>query len=110
MKIITLSLVTFLFGGNPCQASVDTSIVKRFRQIIQLIETDKAKELAKLVAYPLKRDNPLPDIKNTNDFIFYYRTLFDNSFKTLLKQYSDSIIFERNGSYGLVGGGFSGEI
>ena len=84
MKTITILFTTIFLLSNICQASVDTSIVKRFRQIIQLIESDKANELAKLVAYPLKRENPLPDIKNASDFISYYRTLFDNSFKNLL--------------------------
>jgi hypothetical protein len=77
---------------------------------VQLIESDNAKKLARLVDYPLKRDNPLPDIKDENDFISYYRILFDNSFKDLLKQYNDSVIFEHNIEYGLVGGSFSGEI
>jgi len=89
---------------------VDTSIIKRFRLIIRLIESDNAKELAKLVQYPLKRNNPLPDLKNSNEFISYYPIMFDNAFKDLLKKYNDSIIFEHNYSYGLVGGGFSGEL
>ncbi len=92
------------------EASVDTSIVKRFRQIIKLIESDNATELSKLISYPLKRENPLPDIKNSTDFISNYKLLFDSSFKNLLKQYNDSNIFEHNFSYGLVGGNFSGEI
>jgi hypothetical protein len=110
MKTILLSFATILFFGYSCQASVDTFIVQRFRQIIRLIESDNAKELSKLVAYPLKRENPLPDIKNSKDFISYYPSIFDNSLKNLLKQYNDSDIFEHNYSYGLVGGNFSGEI
>src|SRR5258705_13906240 len=110
MKIIAISLLTLFFWSNSCQASVDTFIVKRFRQIIKLIESDNAKDLSKLVDYPLKRNNPLPDIKNSNDFISYYPTLFDNSFKKLLKQYNDSVILEHNNTYGLVGGDFTGEI
>src|SRR5688572_20362074 len=110
MKTITILFSTIFFLSNVCRATVDTSIIKCFRQIIQLIESDNVKELAKLVDYPLRRDNPLPDIKNANEFISYYRILFDKSIKNLLKQYDDSIIFEHNGSYGLVGGGFHGEI
>jgi hypothetical protein len=110
MKAIAILFALISFLSHSCQASVDPFIIKRFRQIIQLIKSDDAKQLAKLVAYPLNRGNPLPDIKNENDFISSYHMLFDNSFKDLLTQYNDSIIFERNGSYGLVGGGFSGEI
>jgi hypothetical protein len=74
------------------------------------MESDNSKELSKLIDYPLERQNPLPDIKSPNDFINYYSTLFDSSFKKLLNQYNDSDIFEHNGGYGLVGGGFAGEI
>jgi hypothetical protein len=92
------------------KASVDTAVVKHFRQIIKLIESDNATELSKLISYPLKRENPLPDIENPTDFISHYKLLFDSSFKNLLKQYNDSDIFNHEDSYGLVGGNFSGEI
>ncbi len=110
MKTILLSFITVLFLNTACQASVDTSIIKHFKHIIQLIESDNSRELSKLIAYPLKRKNPLPDIKNAPIFISHYKSLFDSSFKSLLKQYNDSDVFEHNGSYGLVGGNFSGEI
>lgn len=67
-------------------------------------------ELSSLIDYPLKRENPLPDIKSSADFISRFRVIFDHSFKQQLSQYNDSDIFEHNGSYGLVGGSFSGEI
>src|SRR6187402_386968 len=110
MKIITLSIMALLFWSNTCQATVDTFIIRRFQQIIKLIESGKVQELSKFVRYPLKRENPLPDIKNSNDFISQYPILVDNSLRNLLKQYNDSVIFEHNGAYGLVGGNFAGEI
>ncbi|OIR05705.1 hypothetical protein GALL_121400 [mine drainage metagenome] len=110
MKIIASLLLTILFWINTCQASIDSAVIRHFRQIIKLIKTDNVQELSKLIAYPLNRQNPLPNIKNASDFILYYPTLIDDSFKDLLKQYNDSVIFEHNGRYGLVGGNFSGEI
>src|SRR5436190_4732864 len=110
MKIFIHSFIMCLFWCNTCDAQVDTFIVKRFRQIIRLIETDNAKSLAKLVNYPLKRSNPLPNINNSTDFISYYPVLFDESFKKLLKKYDGNDIFEHNGEYGLVGYDFTGEI
>jgi len=110
MKTTLLLFIAFTFFSNACQASVDSSIVKRFRYIIQLVETDNAKELSRLIAYPLKRENPLPDIQNSTEFISEYPLLFDSTLKNLLKQYNDSDIFEHNFSFGLVGGNFSGEI
>lgn len=110
MKIFIPLLTALLFWANTCQATVDKFIIKRFRLIIRLIESENPKELSKFVSYPLYRDNPLPDIKNSNEFISYFSILFDKSFKNLLKHYIDSDIFEHNGSYGLVGGSFNGQI
>ena len=61
MKSILITFLTLLLLSNVCQASVDTSIAKRFRRIIQLVQSDNAKDVSKLIAYPLKRENPLPD-------------------------------------------------
>lgn len=110
MKAILLFFIAVLFLNTACRASVDSSVINRFKLIIQLIESDNARELSKLIAYPLKRENPLPDIQNSTEFISDYPVLFDTSFKSLLKQYNDSDIFENNFSFGLVGGNFSGEI
>jgi len=109
MKAILFSF-SVLFFSIKCKASADTSIANYFNHIIQLINQDNAKELSKLVTYPLKRKNPLPDITNSTDFILRYKSIFDSSFKNLLKQYNDSDIFEHDGDYGLVGGAFSGDI
>lgn len=107
-------LLLFLLQGpcfkNTCLAQTDITPSKHFERIIHFVETDNAKELSKLVVYPLKRSNPLPDIQNANEFLSHFSTLFDSSFKNLLKQYSDSDVFEHNGAYGLVGGNFSGQI
>jgi hypothetical protein len=110
MKVLTLSFLAFLFWSNSCVATIDSFFIKRFRKIVRLIESDKAQELSKFVNYPLKRGNPLPDIKSPNDFIAQFHLLFDKAFKDLLKEYNDSLIFEHNYAYGLVGGNFSGEI
>ena len=69
------------------------------------------KPLSKLIQYPLHRDNPLPDIKTPAEFIRQYPILIDSSFKELLKSYSDSVVFEHHGVYGLVGkGNFYGQM
>ncbi|MEO6882722.1 MAG: hypothetical protein ABI199_01720 [Bacteroidia bacterium] len=110
MKIITLSLMTLLFWSNPCHAAVDSVMITHFRQITKLIESNNVQELSKFVDYPLKRENPLPDIKNAADFISDYPILIDSLFKKLLNQYNDSDIFEHNGYYGFIEGKFSGAI
>lgn len=110
MKSFIISVIVVLFLSLICQGQSDTDpfIVNRYRQIVKLIETGNAKELSKLVTYPLKRENPLPDITTAAEFVSYYKVLFDKPFKELLKQYNDSVIFEHNGAYGLVGEGLNG--
>jgi hypothetical protein len=66
MKAILFSF-SVLFFTIKCQASADTSIANYFNHIIQLINQDNAKELSKLIAYPLKRKNPLPDAEICED-------------------------------------------
>lgn len=75
-----------------------------------MIEENKSQDLSKLITYPLKRPNPIPDITSAKDFIAYYNTLFDDAFRTTLRTYNDTVIFEHNGLYGLVGGAFNGDI
>jgi AAA15 family ATPase/GTPase len=104
--IIFLSLIIF----GRCQAQVPDSVVHKYRQIASFIKENNAKGLSTLIDYPLKRDNPLPDIRTPQEFISYYSTLFDSSFKNKFLCYNDTDIFEHDGSYGLIGGPFNGDI
>ena len=85
-------------------------MLQEFYHIIALIKNDKANELSRLIEYPLRRENPLPNILTAKQFIAYYPTMFDAAFQKKLKMLNDSDIFEREGSYGLVGGIFDGDI
>ncbi|GAA3960408.1 hypothetical protein GCM10022210_05160 [Mucilaginibacter dorajii] len=85
-------------------------MIKRYRYIIKLIQADKAEELSKLVAYPLKRENPLKDIANAKEFIAYYPVMFDAAFKKKLSGFRGSAVMEQHGNFGLVGEEFSGEM
>ncbi|MDN3580800.1 hypothetical protein [Mucilaginibacter flavus] len=105
-----LCIVLFLFVITNARANDKPAMIKRYRQIIKLIQTDKAEELSKLVAYPLKRENPLKDITNAKEFIAYYPIMFDAAFKKKLAQFKDNSVLESNGSFGLVGGAFDGDI
>src|SRR5262245_24752745 len=97
MKLILFSIAALFFSSHCLQNDVPESIRQRYRQIINLVNRDDAKALSKLVAYPLRRPNPLPDIATSEQFVAYYSTIFDAKFKQLLSQYADSYIFERQG-------------
>ncbi len=105
-----LSITLFLFLISDCRADVPPGIKQRFREIIRLIKADKVNELSWMVAYPLTRENPMPDIVDAKAFIAHYPVLFDKAFKKKLLTYNDSIVFEHHGTYGLVGGIFDGDI
>ncbi len=75
-----------------------------------MVKENNAGQLSALIAYPLKRENPLPDIKNAEEFMAYYAILFDEAFRKKLEKYADTCVVEHHGSYGLVGDVFTGEL
>lgn len=107
-KIICAALFLFIIPGAKAQAPA--SIIKRYKEIFKLIKADKAQELSTLVAYPLKRQNPLKDITNANEFVAYFPVLFDAAFRKKFERFNDTVVFERHDGYGLVGGAFDGDI
>jgi len=65
-------------------STVHRKVVNEF---IQYVKTGNKKALASQVAYPLKRELPLPAIKNRDEFIKRYSEVFDDS---LVQQISRS--------------------
>src|SRR5258706_5303817 len=103
-----LVIIYFFCAANSVSQNIDSSVIAQFNRIIQLIKSDNVIELSKCINYPIRRQNPLPDILNLAEFIREYPILFDSAFKERLKSYSDSDVFEHNGAYGLGGGEFAG--
>ena len=110
-KVVPLCLFALLLLISiPVSAQVPAKIINSYHRIVKLIQQGDFNALSTCIAYPLNRPNPLPDIKNQAQFKARASILFDQAFVKLLKQYSDSIIFEHHGSYGLVGDVFNGQI
>ncbi len=103
-------IMAFLLLAHQAKAEVPADILKRYRDIVALIKADKAEELSRLIVYPIKRKNPVADITNAQQFVAYYKTLFDATFKTRLATYKDADVFEHDFRFGLVGGAFNGDI
>jgi hypothetical protein len=80
------------------------------KKILNLIAQNKSVELSKIVEYPLKRPNPIPDIKNAKEFVAYYPNLFGTKFKKLIPKFSQKEVFVKNDLYGMVSDVFTGEI
>lgn len=109
-KNLVILITTIWFCISNCKAQNSLEIARHFRHIVKLIKENKISELARLINFPLKRENPLPNIYSVNQFIRYSPILLDSSFKNKLSNYNDSDIFEHNGLFGLVGGPFRGDI
>jgi hypothetical protein len=83
-------LLIFSVAGFPQQPRDGQ---KYFKRIFDLVRLDSVAELASLVHYPLKRPNPVPDIRSADEFIRYYPTLFDSAFRELLAHCDTSKIW-----------------
>ena len=78
MKLIYLLLFALLSSTSFAQEMTpqDKASISNF------IEAIKSKDLVKLmphISFPIKREFPLPDIKNEVEFIYRYNELFDDS-------------------------------
>ena len=109
-KIITLIPILFFCYLSCFADEIPSLILSRYKQIVNCVKVHNASKLAALIEYPLKRENPLPDIKNPKEFMASYAIIFDEAFRKKLAQYSDNCVFEHHGAYGLTGGTFTGEI
>jgi len=68
---------------------------------LRLIQQNKLQQLADRVVYPLKRPNPLPDIKNKTEFLNYYHLLLDTSTKKMAGNADINRLFELHNKYSI---------
>ena len=77
-----------------------------FRDFVSAVEGDDKEAVAKMIDYPLRRNNPIPDIQNEDEFIKYYDYIIDDSFKEILISVVDDPeidMIDRSGATGKVG-------
>lgn len=104
--LLALALWMFSFRVNAqTQSGIPVERKNQLNTILNLIKNDHILQLAELVQYPVKRYNPLPDIKNKESFIFYYSVLFDDKFKQRLLN-TDNYLVDRDDNLGLLSGNF----
>ncbi|WP_430815493.1 hypothetical protein [Carboxylicivirga sp. RSCT41] len=78
--IISVILMATLYCSAYCQ-DLNTESQQIIEAFIEHIKTDDVEVLKTKIAYPLKREYPLPHINNTAEFQKYYHILFDTSLK-----------------------------
>lgn len=100
--LLLLSRCFFSFGQDPM---LDET-VDLFRQFAKAIEANDKEAVAKMIHYPLKRENPIPDILDADDLIDHYDRIFDTHFREMLitaVSNEELDIINRSGSTGHVG-------
>lgn len=79
-KLIYIALLIFSVTNISGQ-----ELKKEYQKFIQVfidnVKGDKKEEIAKIISYPLKRDTPIPSIKNKAEFIKRYSEIFDAALK-----------------------------
>ena len=77
MRTFVAFWLGLLVFSNQISAQDPKTGLRMGKKILNLISQNNPSELAKYVDYPLKRPNPIPDIKNEKEFVAYYPNLFD---------------------------------
>jgi len=80
---ILLSL-NFLYalGESPTTTTADER--KVISVFINNVKNNDREKVANKVRFPLKREYPLPNVENRNDFLRRYDALFDDNFKKII--------------------------
>ena len=82
MKKAKVFLVLLIFScGFVSAQDLSTEYQTFVKRFIENIKTDNKEALANVVLYPLKREYPIPDIANKEDFIKRYSEIFDSTLK-----------------------------
>ena len=76
-------------------AQNNPACLSQFKKIASFIINNRKSELANLVVYPIKRSNPLPDIKSKTEFINLFPSLFDKPFKNQLQKITEDDLIDR---------------
>ncbi|KAF2506622.1 hypothetical protein [Flavobacterium foetidum] len=81
MKNIVL-IMLLVFGGQCVYSQELKPEYHKFVKIfIENVKNNRKEEVAKMIKYPLHRDNPVPPIKNKTEFIKRYDEIFDEELK-----------------------------
>ncbi len=104
LLVPVLSSVIGRAQGDDLHFDAAAEAWRNIKTTIRLIRQDRVATLAGRVAYPLRRENPLPDIKTRKEFGQAYTILFDSTLKTALAGLKSSDLFEHEGQWSYGGG------
>ncbi|MCT4590383.1 MAG: hypothetical protein N4A71_21320 [Carboxylicivirga sp.] len=81
--IILLVLISFAVSVN-AQQSLNTNQKQQIQKIIDCLRQDNVDELKSMLAYPIKRQDPLKAVIDADDFVVRYSELFDDNLKKMI--------------------------
>ncbi|WP_017733013.1 hypothetical protein [Nafulsella turpanensis] len=104
LTILMVLKVSFAFAQE--STSLPSWRTKQISELVSLIRNNQVQQLADLIEYPLRRENPIPDIKSKENFILHYPTLFDTDFKIELitTVFNTDNTIDRSNGFGLLNG------
>lgn len=75
--IVCISCISFISGQD-----LKPEYQKFIKTFINNVKNDKKQAVAGMISYPLKREYPIPEIKNKVDFVKRYSEIFDSALKS----------------------------
>ncbi|MFB9078068.1 hypothetical protein ACFFLS_18925 [Flavobacterium procerum] len=76
-----LLIILVLVGQCLYSQDLKPEYKKFIKTFIENVKNDRKEEVAKMIRYPLRRDTPIPPIKNKVEFIKRYNEIFDEELK-----------------------------
>lgn len=85
MKVKTTYLLILIFANHFIFGQeLKKEYQKKITNFIDYIKNDKKNDIAEMISYPLKRQYPIPKIKNKQELIKRYDEIFDTKLKSLI--------------------------
>ena len=80
-KLICLAFIIVSIHGAVGQ-ELKAEYQKFIKKFIENVKKDNKEAVAEMISYPLKRENPIPEIQNKAEFVKRYYEIFDPTLKS----------------------------
>ena len=86
MKKLLYVLLIGIMVQNISGQDLRPEYQKFIKKFIDNVKNDRKEVVAEAIKYPLRRENPIPSIKNKTEFVKRYDEIFDTKLKTEISQ------------------------
>lgn len=81
-----ISLMLLLLANLSFAQNLNKDNAEHIQKIIKLFREKNSNEISKIINYPLHRQYPIPPVKNRQDFVRRFDTLFDKTFVDIISK------------------------